>query len=116
MIAPFSFPCPGTFRVLLLRKRGNVVSAAAMRTFGTKFAGGVLRWAGRAGSRLLSQNLQAGVASWAACGLAATAAAVVAPADCTAPAIKGVPGGLPMQRCRLWPPRRATVGRATAAD
>ena len=38
-------PCPhacsqlaGTFRVLLLRKRGQLVSAAAVRAFGAKFA------------------------------------------------------------------------------
>ncbi len=41
LLALFPQSHPGTFRVLLLRKRGSVVSAAAMRTFGTKFAGGL---------------------------------------------------------------------------
>ena len=31
-------PLAGTFRVLLLRKRGQLVSAAAVRAFGAKFA------------------------------------------------------------------------------
>lgn len=37
-------PPAGTFRVLLLRKRGSVVSAAAVRPFGSKFAGAAAGW------------------------------------------------------------------------
>ena len=103
-----SAPAPpaGTFRVLLLRKRGSVISAAAVRPFGSKFAG-----AHAAAGRLLLPNH--GIPPWRAC-LSPLPTTWFLPSLNKQLHFFGLLACL--QRCRLWPPKRATGGRATAAS